>query len=157
MLPIIQSPCSCFEIHFTDLRLQFLYHFFTHYNVTFTEETNTFTHIFSDKIIVQTGLTIGEYVVTNEQTGTLSITPPPANLQSLPQTNTTDYVLNWVSDQQIKENSYLNSMGSVGESLDSSTSFDCPDESLVESDGNNDAKRYDPKCITFRKVLIISL
>jgi len=123
--------------------------------VTFTEQINTFTYILSDKIIVQNGLTVGEYVVTNEQTGTLSITPPPTNLQSLPQTNTTDYVLSWVSDQQIQKNSYLNSMGSVGESLDSSTSFDRSDESLVESDGNNEAKRYDPKCITFRKVLNI--
>lgn len=123
--------------------------------MTFTEQINTFTYILSDKIIVQNGLTVGEYVVTNEQTGTLSITPPPTNLQSLPQTNTTDYVLSWVSDQQIQKNSYLNSMGSVGESLDSSTSFDRSDESLVESDGNNEAKRYDPKCITFRKVLNI--
>lgn len=118
--------------------------------MTFTEQINTFTHILSDKIIVQNGLTVGEYVVTNEQTGTLSITPPPTNLQSLPQTNATDYVLSWVSDQQIQKNSYLNSMG---ESLDSSTSFDRSDESLVESDGNNEVKRYDPKCITFRKVL----
>lgn len=123
--------------------------------MTFTEQINSFTYILSDKIIVQNGLTVGEYVVTNEQTGTLSITPPPTNLQSLPQTNATDYVLSWVSDQQIQKNSYLNSMGSVGESLDSSTSFDRSDESLVESDGNNEAKRYDPKCITFRKVLNI--
>lgn len=103
-----------------------------------------------DKILVNNGFVIGEYDVVDERQND-SIIQKQDHLQSLPHTDTTEYILNWFNKQSNNESSI--STGNVDKHFDSiSTSFEGSESSLGESDADREAKRFDSKFITFRKV-----
>ncbi|XP_066249378.1 ankyrin repeat and LEM domain-containing protein 1-like [Euwallacea similis] len=122
------------------------------------DEDNNNCCLVLDKIIVNTGALIGEYYIAEDDPGLRSITTDhnsQHHLNLLPHTNTTEYIINWVSGQQ-SQNVTTNSDSSIAESitdgLGTQSSFECSDESLGESDDEREIKRFDPKLITFRKV-----
>uniref|UniRef100_A0AAR5QFQ0 LEM domain-containing protein n=2 Tax=Dendroctonus ponderosae TaxID=77166 RepID=A0AAR5QFQ0_DENPD len=104
-----------------------------------------------EKILVSNGVQIGEYM---EEPANTSIIQLADRLPSLPQTNPTEYILNWVSEQkQLASDSSSNSdlIESIARSLGSDSTFECSDNSLMESDCD-ESKRYDARFINFRKV-----
>ncbi|KAF7268345.1 hypothetical protein GWI33_018498 [Rhynchophorus ferrugineus] len=102
-----------------------------------------------DKIIVNNGFTVGEYVIDNQAVSATS-GGEDGRLHSLPNTDATEYILNWFNQQQ----SIINSTptDSLTKQFGSTTSLESADSSPGESDGDRTSKRYDSHYITFRKV-----
>lgn len=109
-----------------------------------------------DKVLVNNGVVIGEYNVATDQNPTDdSIIPDQIRqLQYLPQTDTTEYILNWFTKQRHSTGNSANLVDSIAKSLgpNSTAEYSDADGSLAESDCAEESKRYDPKWITFRKV-----
>lgn len=98
------------------------------------------------------GAVIGEYNVATDH----SIIPDQSRqqLQYLPQTDTTEYILNWFTQQRHSTGNSANLVDSIAKSLGPNSTVECSDAdgSLAESDCADESKRCDPKWITFRKV-----
>ncbi|XP_050296832.1 ankyrin repeat and LEM domain-containing protein 1-like [Anthonomus grandis grandis] len=104
-----------------------------------------------DKIIINNGAVVGEYNITEDNQTTNSIIPSQDHLQSLPKTDTTEYILNWFTTQRESTNS--DTVDTTLNCLESSSVYEYSDESAAESDScDKESKRYDKKFITFRKV-----
>lgn len=108
--------------------------------------------IFVDKIIVNNGVTVGEYVIDNQPLST-NTNEEDGRLHSLPNTGATEYIMNWFEQQQ----SIISSTPteSFAKQFCSTTSLESAESSPGESDGDRTNKRYDSRYITFRKVCII--
>ncbi|KAL1502110.1 hypothetical protein ABEB36_007303 [Hypothenemus hampei] len=104
-----------------------------------------------EKILINNGVQIGEYQIAEDASvSEVSITKMD-HFKSLPETDSTEYVSNWVFESQ-KNNCTDYNLINTNFDYENPSGFDCSDESLAESDCDNESKRYDSHCITFRKV-----
>lgn len=102
-----------------------------------------------DKIVVNNGHVVGEYELEPVSTP-ISINLDDKNLHTLPETDATEYILNWFDQQQSVTSS--TPTDSLERHFGSATSLDQSDNSVAESEGDRSSKRYDQQYITFRKV-----
>ncbi|XP_018578499.1 homeobox protein Wariai-like, partial [Anoplophora glabripennis] len=105
-----------------------------------------------DKVLINNGRTIGEYEVINDnQTDSIIKEKYFENLKNLPQSDTTEYVMNWFNKHVSEESgqSFIKFPKSTGGSTaeDGFLSF----ESSVDESDNEHLKLINVENITFRK------
>ncbi|CAG9772676.1 unnamed protein product [Ceutorhynchus assimilis] len=102
-----------------------------------------------DKIIIDCGDLVKQYDISSND----SVVGDQDQLKSLPRINATENILNWFSQQQQASTSTSSTITSTNNFVGNSFKLDWTDDSVVESDGDDrEAKRYDHRFITFRKV-----
>ncbi|KAG5881390.1 hypothetical protein JTB14_012006 [Gonioctena quinquepunctata] len=114
------------------------------------EEEDCIYNLELDKVVVNNGYTIGEYeVLANANSITKEKTVE--NLENLPQTDTTEYVLNWFSKHvdDVGGKTFVKIPASTGNSSEDESFFSF--ESSNDESDNASAKKTNAHEITFRK------